>query len=131
MALGWDTAIALAAIELSIPLIAAVPNACQDSKWGKDDREKWEAILLKSQQIIYTDRLPDYATKGVEIGAYHPGKLQKRNQWMVDNCDQILALYDGCGSGGTFNCLKYATQFDKPVLNVWSSWVKYSGVQFA
>jgi uncharacterized phage-like protein YoqJ len=128
MALGWDQAVALAAIELSIPLIAAVPFASQDGKWSEEDREKWEGILFQTQQIIYIDRLPDYAVVGVEPGEYHPAKLQKRNQWMVDNCSQILALYDDSGHGGTFNCLEYAKQFNKPVLNVWNSWVKYSGV---
>ena len=53
--------------------------------------------------------------------------MQKRNQWMIDNSSQVLALYDGSGSGGTFNCLEYAKQSDKSVSNVWSSWVKYSG----
>lgn len=128
MALGWDQAIALAAIELSIPLIAAVPFSTQDANWNEGDKERWEGILFQTQQIIYVDRLPDYATAGVEMGAYHPAKLQKRNQWMVDNCNQILALYDDSGKGGTFNCLEYAKQFDKPVLNVWNSWIKYSGV---
>jgi uncharacterized phage-like protein YoqJ len=129
MALGWDQAIALAAIELKIPLIAAVPFATQDSKWSEGDKERWEAIMFQTQQIIYCDRLPNYAIAGVEAGVYHPAKLQRRNEWMVDNCNQILALYDDSGNGGTFNCLEYAKQFEKPILNVWNSWVKYSGVK--
>ncbi|MFN6560004.1 MAG: SLOG family protein [Nostoc sp. ChiSLP01] len=128
MALGWDTAVALAAIKLSIPLVAAVPFAQQDAKWKQEDRERWESILFQTKQIIYIDRLPEYAAKGVERDIYHPAKLQKRNEWMVDNCVQILALYDGSSSGGTFNCLEYAKQLNKPVFNVWNSWVKYSKV---
>lgn len=128
MALGWDQAVALAAIELSIPLIAAVPFAQQDAKWQQEDRDRWESILFQTQQIIYVDRLPEYAVADVEIGVYHAAKLHKRNRWMVDNCSQILAIYDDSKHGGTFNCLEYAKKLDKPVLNVWNSWVKYSGV---
>lgn len=128
MALGWDQAIALAAIELSIPLIAAVPFASQDAKWHQEDRDRWEGILFQTQQIIYVDRLPNYTVTDVDVGAYHVAKLQKRNEWMVDNCSQILALYDGSGKGGTFNCLEYAKKLNKPVLNVWDSWFKYSGI---
>jgi uncharacterized phage-like protein YoqJ len=50
MALGWDQSIALAAVKLSIPLIAAIPFASQDSKWGREDREKWEGIMFHTQR---------------------------------------------------------------------------------
>ena len=55
MALGWDQAVALAAIDLSIPLIAAVPFSTQDSKWNQDDRNTWEGIMFHTQQIIYVE----------------------------------------------------------------------------
>lgn len=130
MALGWDQAIALTAIEFSIPLIAAVPFASQDAKWHQEDRDRWEVILFQSQLTIYVDRLPDYNVTDVDVGVYHVAKLQKRNEWMVDNCSQILALFDGSNKGGTFNCLEYAKKLNKQVLNVWNSWSKYAGVNY-
>ena len=50
-----------------------------------------------------------------------PGKYcyQKRNEFMVDNADRILAYYNGSLKGGTYNCLKYAEKVDKPVRNVY------------
>ena len=33
--------------------------------------------------------------------------MQERNEWMVNNCDVLIAVWDGT-SGGTANCVKYA-----------------------
>lgn len=128
MAQGWDLAMAAMSIELKIPLIAAVPFADQSINWKTWEQQKWQEILDKAQEVVYIDSLTAYAIKGLKIGTYHPAKYQKRNEWLVDNCHKIIALYDGSGKGGTFNCLEYAKQFDKPVLNTWNSWVKYSGL---
>lgn len=128
MGLGFDQAIAAAAVELSIPLIAAVPFAKQDSKWQPEDRDRYEALLFQTQKIIFVDQLQDYQIVGLQPREYHPLKMFKRNEWMVDNCDHILALFDGSENGGTFNCLKYAEKKEKPILNTWNSWVRHSGV---
>jgi uncharacterized phage-like protein YoqJ len=50
--------------------------------------------------------------------------MQIRNEWMVDNAHIVLALWDG-SSGGTGNCIKYANRksVNKPIINLWSSWV--------
>jgi uncharacterized phage-like protein YoqJ len=42
------------------------------------------------------------------LGNYHPAKMQKRNEYMVDNSDFVIAVFDGEQKGGTFNCIKYA-----------------------
>lgn len=115
MALGWDTAIALAAIKLNIPLIAAVPFKGQESRWQLPDRERFNHILSKASDVVI-----------VSNGGYSAAKMQVRNVWMVDHCDRLLALHDG-SAGGTGNCVNYATG-KVPVDNVWKSWVKYKGL---
>lgn len=123
MALGFDTALATAALELQIPLIAAIPFKGQDSKWQQGDRLRYEHIMFQTQKIVYVDEIAEYAL--AQLG-YSPEKMHKRNQYMVDNCDEVLALFDGSPSG-TANCIRYAESLGKPILNVWKSWMKYRG----
>src|SRR3546814_16271306 len=54
-------------------------------------------------------------------GGYAAWKLQKRNEWMVDHADELVALWDGSRSG-TGNCVAYANTSGKPVVNLWPSW---------
>ena len=111
--MGWQQAIALAAMSLSIPLIAAIPFDGQDKLWNDQDRERWETILFQSQKIIHVDRLPEYH-------AEDDARTRKRDEWMIDNCDLVLALEDEGSS-----IIEYAESQGKAVFNVWKSWLKY------
>jgi uncharacterized phage-like protein YoqJ len=115
MALGWDTAIALAAINLHIPLVAAVPFKGQEKRWRDYDQERYHDILASAIDVVI-----------VCPGGYSTGKMMRRNQWMVDHCDRLLALHDG-SAGGTSNCVDYAKSQDVETINLWKSWVKYRG----
>jgi len=42
-------------------------------------------------------------------------KLQKRNEWMVDNSDAVIAVWDGT-PGGPGNTVDYARKFGRSVL---------------
>ena len=46
---------------------------------------------------------------------YAVWKMQKRNEWMVDNCDAVIAVWDGA-PGGTANTVDYARKLGKSVL---------------
>lgn len=113
MALGWDTAWAGAALNLNIPLIAAVPFAGQDKMWPEKSRKLYRNIL---------DRAAEYVV--ISEGEYEVEKMQIRNEWMVDHCDHLVALWDG-SKGGTYNCIKYAKRFNKPMTNLWDRYVSY------
>jgi len=112
--LGWQQAIALAAIELSLPLIAAIPIEEQDKLWNEQDRERWEIILFQARRIIHVHRLPEYQ-------AEDDARTRKRNEWMIDNSNLVLALEDDEAS----SILEYAESQGKAVFNVWKSWLKY------
>ncbi len=45
--------------------------------------------------------------------AYTTGCMQKRNIYMVDRADLVLAIWNGQESGGTFNTLRYANMTGK------------------
>ena len=47
---------------------------------------------------------------------YQPGCFHKRNRFMVDSADILLALYDGRSFGGTAYTMKYARQKGKEVI---------------
>lgn len=107
MALGWDQALANAAYVLDIPYIAAVPFAGQQQAWPEESREFFDKLLGHAEEIVI-----------VSAGNYAPWKMQVRNEWMVDHCDTVLALWDG-SAGGTGNCIKYANKVGKPIVNLW------------
>lgn len=106
MALGWDQAFAQAAINLRIPLHAAVPFADQDCKWPEPSRKYYRTLLFQASEVTT-----------VCDGTYAAWKMQKRNEWMVDRADRIAALWDGT-PGGTANCIAYAEKQAKPIDNL-------------
>lgn len=112
MALGWDTALAEAAVQLKIPLRAYIPFVGQESKWPPISQQKYHIILMQAQEII------DVCEPG-----YAVWKMQKRNEAMVNDSQLVLALWDG-SAGGTANCIAYAQRVDKPIHNLWGAYEK-------
>jgi uncharacterized phage-like protein YoqJ len=107
MALGWDMALAHAALDKAIPLIAAIPFKGQEKMWPKESKEEYHWLLSHATSIAI-----------VSEGSYAIWKMQALNQWMVDYADTILALWDG-SDGGTANCVRYANKVGRPVINTW------------
>lgn len=96
MALGVDQWMAELCIFNQIPFVAAIPFAGFESRWPMPAQMKFRQILSKA-----------YQTQIICEGEYAPWKMQRRNMWMVDNCQTLIAVYDG-SSGGTHNCVEYA-----------------------
>ena len=107
MALGWDQDFALACYELGIPYIAAIPFEGQEKAWPAASQRVYRWLMNRADEIVIVS--PD---------VYSPAKMLKRNIWMVDECNQLLALYDG-SQGGTAHCLRYAREWQKEVTNLW------------
>jgi uncharacterized phage-like protein YoqJ len=112
MALGWDMAVARTALDLDIPLIAAVPFPGQERLWPERTREFYRGLLRRARTVEYVSPI------------YGPAAMQKRNVWMVDRAHEMLTLYDGLGDGGTFNCVKYARLREKPLNNCWGQYME-------
>lgn len=111
MALGWDQAVAMAAVQLSIPFTAACPFEDMHAKWP---RQHWPRFLWLHEQAQHVEY--------VSPGAYAPWKMQARNVWMVNKATRMLALWDG-SAGGTENCLDHALLMGVPMDNAWPGWV--------
>lgn len=107
MALGWDLAIAQACVDLDIPFVAAVPFNGQEWKWPPSSQRKYRSLRAEAQRVVI-----------VSEGGYEPWKMQVRNRRMVDECTHVAALWNGT-RGGTYNCLEYASQVNRPFRNFW------------
>ena len=88
-----------------ITLEAAVPFAGQAEHWGAAQRQRYEALLARRDTVTV---LQDH---------YSPGCMMKRNRYMVDHADLIIACYDG-KSGGTLNTLRYAIERDIQIVHL-------------
>ena len=101
MALGTDFVFALAVIELKnsghdIKLHCAIPCPNQDDPWSPRDKELYQEILKYADEISYVTNEP-----------YTPECLPKRNEFMVDRCDGIIAVWDGSNSGTAITYAPY------------------------
>lgn len=111
MALGidmWSARIVLKLKEKypNIKLVCAVPCDKQYSKWFQANIDEWHDIIAKADEVVYVSKDP-----------YTSWCMQKRNEYMVDNSNYIIAIWDGT-KGGTGNCVKYAQGKSKPIITL-------------
>lgn len=107
MALGVDTIFAKIAFELNIPLVAAVPFEGQEAHWPYES------------QILYRHLMsnPLVIKRVVSPGDFTHKKMQLRNEYVVNNCDLLISVFDGT-PGGTANCVAYAESINHKIINI-------------
>ena len=110
LALGVDTFAAEAVLLLKeefpeIILEAAIPCEDQPAFWKTSDRTRYYKIAERC----------DIST--VLQKRYTNGCMQKRNRYMVDNSDIVIAVWDG-SSGGTELTVRYAEKTGKKILPI-------------
>lgn len=109
MAIGTDLLFAMAVLELKMegyPIIlhCAVPCLEQEKFWNKKDKERYHQILNRADKITM-----------VTNKAYEKYCMQKRNRFMVDHADKVIAVWNGEESG-TKNCVDYARGKQKEIV---------------
>lgn len=104
MALGSDTIFSQVCLELNIPLLAAIPFVGQEKKWPS-----------KSQKLYWEIIKNPLTTLEVGTNGYSKAAFQKRNEFMVDSCDKLIAVYDGT-LGGTHNAVRYAQSIEREII---------------
>ena len=103
MAEGADTDFALIVLDFrsrieGITLEAAVPYPRKS-----DPKSLREYILSRCDKVsLISER-------------YYNGCMQKRNCYMVDHADIVLAVWNGHEKGGTWNTIRYARQKKKTI----------------
>jgi uncharacterized phage-like protein YoqJ len=110
---GWDRILAEAALKLEIPFQVAVPFKGFESPWPDQVQMYYYEMLDLAAGVEY-----------VSPPGYDKEKYWARDKWMIDHADMILTLWTG-KSEKLSNTLDYAQQVGKPVVNLWSSWIKY------
>lgn len=106
MALGVDTWAAQTCIKLGIPFVAAIPFRGQESQWPEASQQQYKDLLSKASSVTVCCH-----------GDYHKRKMQVRNEYMVNACDVLIAVWDG-SPGGTANCIRYAQSRDKQIVYI-------------
>jgi uncharacterized phage-like protein YoqJ len=94
-ALGVDQWAAEIIIELKteypyIRLELAVPCRGQDSKWPGPSKERYRRILTQADVIAY-----------VSLEDYRPDLMLKRDDYMIEKSNRLIAVYNGDPGGGT------------------------------
>jgi uncharacterized phage-like protein YoqJ len=110
MAMGIDMICAELVLELKasypdITLTAAIPNKEQDLLWPQKQRERYARILEQCDSVhavseVYTDDC-----------------MELRNRWIANECDILLAVWDG-KRGGAGSTLSYAMELGKQIIIV-------------
>lgn len=133
-ALGFDEALATAALDLQLPLHLYLPFPGYDARWPAASRANGEMLaerattvrFVTTEAIIATRaRLPDGTVPPLAAGEV-ADFLHRRNRAMVDDAGAIIALFDGQRRGGTYSCLQYADKHKRHVTNLWPSWTKHA-----
>lgn len=88
-----------------ITLEAAIPCPTQSRAWTAEEQERWQALVTAC----------DYETMVQE--RYSPDCMIRRNRYMVDHSDLVIAVYDGA-DGGTRRTLEYAIRKKVPFLDI-------------
>ena len=114
MALGWDTALAEAAVRAGVPFDAYVPFEGQESRWPPSSQARYHRLLGQARRVVI-----------VSAGRYAGWKLQRRNEAMVDAATFMLVLWDG-SPGGTGNCMNYIYHTGRKYANVWDHWLRHA-----
>lgn len=135
MAQGWDQALAQAAININIPLIAAVPLRGFECKWTPNGQAYFHGLIHQCEAVVYVDELDEMRYRArnrfIKAGIYSAAKMQTRNTYMVDNSDAIFALWDG-SSGGTRSCLDYNQDLSlhpfEPSIPVFNFWPEFKAL---
>jgi uncharacterized phage-like protein YoqJ len=114
MALGVDQWLAELAIERAIPLTAALPFSGQEWRWPRESQERYRRLLGRASAVHIVHQLTDFERNHKPAVAK---AMYGRNSWMVNNCDVLLAVWDG-SDGGTANCVRYAQRVGREIVRI-------------
>ncbi len=108
MAQGADMLFAEIVLELKktyphVRLECALPFLGQDSGWPGETKARYEDIISRCDKVT------------VICDSYSKSCFLKRNKYMVNSCDKVIAVYDG-KKGGTKFTIDYARKKGKRVI---------------
>lgn len=109
MAQGVDQMAAVAGFHLKkiypIEIEAAIPFKDHSLNWPPQAQNLYNKIKEHCDYVTYVS------------DSYDNFCLQRRNMYMVDKCDLLIAVYDNT-PGGTKNCINYARSKNKSIIYI-------------
>ena len=107
MAIGVDLDFAEIVLKLRnkypITLECAIPCPNQTLKWNSADKLRYDSILECADEVnLISER-------------YTPECMLKRNRYMVDKSELVIAVFNGVEKGGTWYTLNYAEKENKNI----------------
>ena len=98
---GFDTIAAEIVISLRevyplVRLTMVLPCADQAARWNAEDKRRWENIVHNSDHVETL------------VPVYDKSCMFRRNRYLVDNADLVLAAYHKGSTGGTAMTVDYA-----------------------
>ena len=107
MAIGADLDFAETVLKLRekqpVKLECAIPCPDQTLKWSYTDKLRYESILNRADNVkIISTR-------------YTPECMLKRNRYMVDKSELVIAVFNGIKQGGTWYTISYAESQNKAI----------------
>ena len=107
MASGADLDFAEVVLKLRkhypITLECALPCLNQTLKWSEEDKLRYESILKRANEInLISER-------------YTPECMLKRNRYMVDKSEIVIAVFNDIQKGGTWYTINYAKKQNKVI----------------
>jgi uncharacterized phage-like protein YoqJ len=82
MSLGWEQALAMAAIELDIPLVAALPFEGHEKVWPDKTQIFYQSLLKEAKEV-----------RVITSGGYEAAKFFERDKWIVDKSEGIFIFW--------------------------------------
>ena len=109
-ALGFDQMAARIVLSLRekypwVRLVMVIPFDGQADKWSREQRGRWLEIIEASDRVIRISH------------EYDKGVFFKRNHYLVENADLLLAAFDG-QPGGTAGTVAYAKRHGVRVVRI-------------
>lgn len=109
MALGVDTWAAEIVLSLRkrwhVTLECVLPCHDQDARWPQESRERYQSILAQCDKVTLLQT------------HYSPDCFDKRNRYLIDHSDLVIAVWNGSPSG-TGSTIAYAAAQGKPVRQI-------------
>jgi uncharacterized phage-like protein YoqJ len=110
-AVGFDTMAAKTVIAMKLKkpdmrLIVVIPCKSQADKWSERARSIYEFILSNADEVVYTSE------------EYTKDCMRKRNQFLVDSCD-VLVAFSGKERSGSAQTVRMAVAKERIVYNLY------------
>lgn len=109
-ALGADSDFAEIVIDLrksaypDITLEIAIPCPNQDLKWCEEDKHRYKKICNAADSVnVISEKYTNFC-------------MQKRNEYMVDQSDFVIVVWNGEKRGGTYRTFQYVKRKKKPFM---------------